>query len=315
MLRQHIWYGDSLLRWVLWPISLSYRFINGLRRYGYRVGLLTVVSCHRPVIVVGNITVGGSGKTPFCIALCQLLKKHGYKPGLVSRGYGGKSAHWPQVVTARSDPRIVGDEPVLLVQRTQCPMVVAPDRVAAAQQLIAHYNCDVVVSDDGLQHYRLDRDIEIVLLDKKRGIGNGLCLPAGPLREPMSRLKSVDFIVSNQLTIEYKPIYSLLNPDRTITSRNVQGLSVCALAGIAHPNRFFEALSVAGFVFKKKIFDDHYAYKESDLLTISADIIIMTEKDAVKCQAFCDKRCYILPMVMVLSDVFSNELLQRIREC
>lgn len=306
---QKIWYGNLWVKWLLWPFSLIYQSIAIIRSHLYRLGFYKSVSFNVPVIVVGNITVGGTGKTPFCIALCDFLKKQGHKPGLVSRGYGGKATHWPQRVTALSDPALVGDEPVLLVRRTSCPMVVAPDRVAAVQQLLAETDCTIVVSDDGLQHHRLARDIEIVLLDTKRGLGNGLCLPAGPLREPVKRLNTVDVVVdSSQYSIAVTPVCSLLNPKKMIVPDDVKGRRVCALAGIGNPDRFFDALSTLGFVFERKIFKDHYAYQKSDLLAITADLIIMTEKDAVKCQAFCDERCYMLPITMVFNDDLSHTL-------
>ena len=310
---ERIWYGNSQVKWLLWPFSLIYKLIMMTRSFLYQSKWLKSVSFDVPVIVVGNITVGGTGKTPFCIALCELLKKQGLKPGLVSRGYGGKATCWPQAVTATSDPALVGDEPVLLVRHTQCPMVVAPDRVAAVQTLLTDYDCDVVVSDDGLQHYRLARDIEIVLWDKKRRFGNGLCLPAGPLRETVNRLKAVDFIVNeDQVTLQFSPVCSLLDPHKTITPSDVSGMTVCALAGIANPNRFFDALSELGFVFERHIFKDHYAYQPSDFAALKADIILMTEKDAVKCQAFCDERCYMLPIAVTLSDEFCQALLRKL---
>ena len=308
---EKIWYGNSRLKWLLWPFSLIYKIIVTTRAKLYQRGILKAVSFHVPIIVVGNITVGGTGKTPFCIALCELLKKHGFKPGLVSRGYGGKATTWPQIVTPSSDPVLVGDEPVLLVKRTQCPMVVGPDRVAAVAKLLSDFDCNVVVSDDGLQHYRLARDIEIVLQDSQRGVGNGLCLPAGPLREPISRLKKAYFIAP-KTTLDYQPICSLVDSAKIITPDTVKNKTVCALAGIGNPGRFFEALSTLGFVGDRKIFSDHHAYQPSDIAAIKTDIIIMTEKDAVKCRAFCDERCYALPLVMTFSHEFSEALLRKL---
>lgn len=309
-----IWYSDSKLKWLLWPFSLVYQAVIAVRSFLYRLGLLKSVSFEVPVIVVGNITVGGTGKTPFCVALCELLKKQGLRPGLVSRGYGGQATSWPQVVTMESDPLLVGDEPVLLVRHTKCPMVVAPNRVAAVQKLLADYDCNIIISDDGLQHYHLGRDLEIVLLNKNQGMGNGLCLPAGPLRESVNRLKTVDFVVSNdQLVIEFNPVYSLSDPHKIIQPNDVSNRKVCAVAGIANPDRFFNALTALGFIFERHIFKDHYFYEPADLAALKADIILMTEKDAVKCRTFCDNRCYVLPMVITLRDEFSQALLDKLQ--
>lgn len=295
LLLEAIWYGRSVLRFALWPLSLCYCAVAVIKRKLYRLSILKSAHFSVPVVVVGNITVGGTGKTPFCIALCHYLKTQGYRPGLVSRGYGGRAATWPQVVNQNSDPKCVGDEPVLLARRTQCPMVVAPDRVAALQQLLTDYDCNIVISDDGLQHYRMGRDVELLLLDATRAIGNGLCLPAGPLREPASRLKTVDLVIENgsqQMRIVPGAVYALLAPQQTITSAAVRGKRVCAIAGIGNPQRFFETLSELGFQFTPKIFADHQAYTQAMLQAIDADIILMTEKDAVKCADFADTRCY-----------------------
>lgn len=301
---ERLWYKRSWLCWLLWPLSLLYLLIVTLKALAYRFNLFKSVSFAVPVIVVGNITVGGTGKTPFCIALCEYLKSRGYKPGLVSRGYGGKAQQWPQHVTADSDPLLVGDEPVLLVQRTQCPMVVAPDRVAAVELLLATYDCDIVISDDGLQHYRMGRQFEIVIIDKQRGLGNGLCLPAGPLRESPSRLKHVDLVVENgsaDMQIIADQPYALTDPQQRLTVEKARGKRIIAMAGIGHPQRFFTSLTELGFEFSEQPFSDHYQYTAADLANLDADILIMTEKDAVKCHSFADSRCYVLPISAKLS--------------
>jgi tetraacyldisaccharide 4'-kinase len=311
-LLEKIWYGRSMLKTVLRPVSLVYQAAAITKRYLYCSHFLKSTRFDVPVIIVGNITVGGTGKTPFCIALCEHLKILGYKPGLVSRGYGGRAKSWPQTVTVDSDPSLVGDEPVLLVQRTQCPMVVASDRVAAVQQLLEQYDCDVVISDDGLQHYRLARDVELILLDNTRLVGNGLCLPAGPLREPVSRLQSADLIIKNgssQMQIVPGDMYALLSPQQTIQPSDVIGKRVCAMAGIGNPQRFFNTLSELGFKFTPHIFADHYAYTRQNLHGIDADIILMTEKDAVKCVAIADERCYVLPINACLSETVLSAIM------
>ena len=192
-------YGYSLngIAVLLWPLSLLFGLAARVRRLLYLHGLRRSEAVPVPLIVVGNITVGGAGKTPLVARLVDLLREAGYQPGVISRGYGGQSAQWPQQVRADSNPRLVGDEPVLLARRCRCPIVVGPDRVAAARTLLDTHGCNVILSDDGLQHYRLQRDLEIAVVDGFRRLGNGACLPAGPLREPPSRLREVDFVVGN----------------------------------------------------------------------------------------------------------------------
>ena len=192
-----VWYGRNPVRWVLWPVSLLYLALARLRRTAYARGWRQAVETSVPVIVVGNVSVGGTGKTPFVIWLAEQLKQRGRRVGIVTRGYRGRGTQWPQPVTADSDPYEVGDEPVLLARRTGCPVVAGPDRVACVEALIKETRVDVVLSDDGLQHYRLARRFEIAVVDGVRGMGNELCLPAGPLREPPGRLQEVDAIVVN----------------------------------------------------------------------------------------------------------------------
>jgi tetraacyldisaccharide 4'-kinase len=190
-------YSLNLMATLLWPLSLLFSLIVRARRRFYQLGIFKSIAVGAPVIIVGNICVGGTGKTPLVARLVELLREAGYKPGIVSRGYGGRSKEWPRHVSIESNPLEVGDEPVLLAQRCRCPVVVDPDRVNAAQALFARYDCNVIISDDGLQHYRLQRDIEIAVIDGLRRLGNGACLPAGPLREPSSRLREVDFVIGN----------------------------------------------------------------------------------------------------------------------
>lgn len=305
-----LWYGRSCWRWLLWPVSLVYTLIIFLRRQCYLLGLLKSTQLPVPVIVVGNITVGGTGKTPFCIFLCNYLKKQGWQPGLVSRGYGGQSSTWPQTVTTESDPILVGDEPVLLVQRTACPMVVGPDRVAAAKQLLTDSECDIIISDDGLQHYALHRDIEIALIDHQRQLGNGFCLPAGPLREPQSRLSSVNLIIENGRDMSLSP-QSLQSVLPTAPDCPAHGLEKCrmvAMAGIGHPERFFQTLRLTGLSFTSIIKPDHHLFSRADIEQIDADVILMTEKDAVKCRSIADKRCYFLPVEATLTEQAIQQL-------
>lgn len=191
------WYEPSLLSTLLLPLAWLFCFVAIVRRFCYRHSIFKSHQLPVPVIVVGNITVGGTGKTPLIVTIVEHLKEQGFHPGIISRGYGGKATTWPQQVTATSDPVLVGDEPVLLAQRCHCPISVSADRPAAARALLDKHQCDVIISDDGLQHYALRRDIEIVVIDAVRGFGNGRCLPAGPLREPVRRITTASFIVKN----------------------------------------------------------------------------------------------------------------------
>jgi len=224
---EDLWYGKHFLSLLLTPVSWLYIAIVSLRRLAYVSGVLPVQQVSVPVIVVGNITVGGNGKTPLIIWLIEYLKDNGFQPAVVSRGYGGNIKQWPQQVRPDSNPAVVGDEPVLIAQRTLCPVAISPDRYSAAKALIETTECDVLLCDDGLQHYALNRDLEIVVTDGKRRFGNGRYLPAGPLRESIDRLKTVDMLVSNgreaknEHLMEYitLPPRSLKNEDQQATSQ------------------------------------------------------------------------------------------------
>lgn len=290
-----IWYGGNPLGWLLWPVAALYRTAAVLRRALYRRGVLHSVDPGVPVVVVGNLTVGGTGKTPCVVWLANTLEKRGLSVGIVTRGYGGKTSDWPQWVTGASDPGEVGDEPVLLAQRTGSPVAAGPDRVEAAQFLLERCKVDVVLADDGLQHYRLARRVEIAVVDGQRGLGNGLCLPAGPLREPPQRLDSVDAIVVNSGAWERGGAYGArLAPVRvdrladgeTRSLDDFMGSAVHAVAGIGHPERFFALLESAGITVDPRPLADHATIGESDLGFDDAAPVLITEKDAVKCRGF-----------------------------
>jgi tetraacyldisaccharide 4'-kinase len=276
-----------------------------------------------PVVVVGNITVGGTGKTPLVLWLADYLAQQGLTPGIVSRGYGASSSH-PTAVTAPSDPAQVGDEPVLLAQRSTCPVWVGRDRPRAARALLeAHPRCDVIVSDDGLQHYRLARDVELVVIDGTRALGNGLMLPAGPLREPASRLRGVDAVVVNggtravgsrerafALKLEGDLFRNLLDPELAVGAGHFGGRRVHAIAGIGNPQRFFDHLRALGLVFTAHPFPDHHAYAPNELAFAECDAIVMTEKDAVKCARFAKENQWVL-RVEAVPDPRLGELVLR----
>jgi tetraacyldisaccharide 4'-kinase len=300
---------------LLWPLSLVFAMFASLRRGLYRLGIFKSQRVARPVIVVGNITVGGTGKTPFVIWLTQQLRERGLLPAIITRGYGGRAAQWPQIVTERSDPLEVGDEAVLLAQRAQAIVVAGPDRVADAQRAI-ELGADVIVCDDGLQHYRLQRDAEIVLFDAARGAGNGLYLPAGPLREGLHRLSSVSLVVLHrrgttqasqliqfpgavQVSSELGSVQSLVNAEQRSLS-SFAGQSVHAVAGIGNPDAFFTSLRAAGIIVDGKALPDHAPIAASDLTFDDVLPVLMTEKDAVKCRAFADSRCWSVELKLLV---------------
>ena len=280
---------------LLLPFSLLFMVLVALRRALYRVGLLHCERLPVPVVVVGNITVGGSGKTPLVIHLARALRTLGRHPGIVSRGYLGDATHVAEV-TSGSGPGTVGDEPLLLARRSGCPVFVGRDRVAAARALLAGYpQCDLILADDGLQHYRLDREIEIAVFDE-RGVMNGWCLPAGPLREPVSRLSRVDAVVLNGIAASpapsfSRPVFAMRMLDRGFHRLN-DPLTTCgaadlvtgklhAVAGIGAPQRFFDRLRAMGLHFDEHPFADHHSFCAEDL-AFDGDAILATEKDAVK---------------------------------
>jgi tetraacyldisaccharide 4'-kinase len=312
-----LWYSRSPLVLLLLPLSALYRLLVGLRRLAYGAGLLPSHRLSVPVIVVGNITVGGTGKTPLVIWLVEHLRARGYRPGLVSRGYGGRARNWPQQVRPDSDPGVVGDEAVLLARHCTCPMAVGPDRVAAARALEEHHGVDIIVSDDGLQHYALQRDIEIAVIDGVRRFGNGHCLPAGPLREPVSRLRSVDLVVANGIggRLEYGmrllpgDAWRLDDPAQRRELRTFANTRVHAVAGIGHPERFFTTLAGIGIQGIPHAFPDHHAFQAKDLAFARDGLpVLMTEKDAVKCQALPGLQAWVVPVRAELDERFARQL-------
>ena len=301
-----IWYSKSVLSILLLPLSWLFRGVVALRRAYYRI-------CHRRrkvssafVIVVGNITVGGTGKTPFLIWLAQRCLDHGLKTGIITRGYKGRRTGQIVEVQPDSQPEDVGDEAVLLARKTACPVVAATDRKQAAALLVKSSQPDVVLSDDGLQHYGMPRDFEIAVVDSTREFGNGRCLPAGPLREPLSRLESCDLVVRNGRTDDHKFYFEVV-PEELIllASRSVRkplqefkDRTVHAVAGLGNPVRFFKMLEHAGIHIIEHAFPDHHTYVKADLEFGDDAPILMTEKDAVKCEPFLDSDIWYLPIIV-----------------
>ena len=293
---ERIWYGRHPLAWALAPFAGLYCALVHLRRLAYRSGMRVSHALPVPVVVVGNITVGGTGKTPLVIWLCQFLQHKGYHPGVLTRGYGGTARDWPQEVNPGSDPREVGDEAVLLARRTGCPVMAGPERRLSGRRLIETHRCDIIVADDGLQHYRLKRDIEIAVVDGERRFGNGWCLPAGPLREPIGRLREVDLVVANGapaaqefgMTLICDQAVSLQDPLAVCRLADFAGKEVLAVAGIGNPARFFRMLTGEGIRVTPRPYPDHYAFTADDARAWSGAPVLMTEKDAVKCERFAD---------------------------
>lgn len=314
---ERAWYRGGSLSTLLLPLSWLVCRIATLRRWLYGRGILGVRRFPVPVIVVGNLTVGGTGKTPLVIWLAHFLLAAGYQPGVVSRGYGGRARSYPQQVRPDSDPGVVGDEALLISRNTGCPMAVGPDRPAAVAALLAHNRCDVVISDDGLQHYRLARDVEIAVIDGTRRLGNRRCLPAGPLREPARRLEEVDLVVTSggALQGEFPMTYrgETLVPlagGAPLRIGAFMSREVHAVAGVGNPGRFFQALRDRGIRVMEHPFPDHHRYLAADLDFGDSRPVLMTEKDAVKCERFAVDNQWYLPVDAELAPAFGQRLLQ-----
>ena len=354
------WYEPHPLGVLLAPLGWLYGLFAVLRRGAYRAGLRRSWQVGRPVVVVGNLSVGGTGKTPLVIAIAKLLARRGVRAGIVCRGYGGSASRWPRQVRPDGDPDRVGDEAVLLARRAGVPVAAGPNRIAAARILVRRSKCDVILSDDGLQHLRLARDVEIVVVDGVRRHGNGRCLPAGPLREPLSRLASVDLVVVNgtapegegtsgeegaravlpprpqvpgrggaretedaRETREGEPdmrlaagdAVSLLDAGATRPLESFRGAPVHALCGIGHAERFFRALESHGITIVRHPFPDHHPFREEEIRFPGDTPVLMTEKDAVKCERFADAQHWYVPVEAVLSSAFETRLTALLREC
>ena len=317
---QAYWYTHrAALPWL--PLEALFRGVAAGRRWAYRTGVLPSFSLGVPVVVVGNLSVGGTGKTPLVIAIVKALQRAAYTPGVITRGYGGRAQSWPRPVTPDSDPALVGDEPVLIARHCQCPVVAAPDRVAAGRALLGQHDCNVIVTDDGLQHYRLKRDVEIVVVDGARGFGNGHCLPAGPLREPVSRLRRADFVVANGepraagfgMTLSGDTAISCVDASRRSPLNDFLSQPVHAVAGIGNPERFFGHLEAAGLRLVRHVFPDHHRFAARDLRFDDDLPVLMTEKDAVKCRAMVTDRHWYVPVQAELDAGFFPRLLDSIQ--
>lgn len=317
------WSSRGALAWLLWPASLLFGAVVFFRRLFFKLHFFKSHKAGIPVIVVGNLTAGGSGKTPLVLRIVEILRQQGWKPGIVSRGYGGtaaaKGGH-PQEANIASDPAEVGDEPILLARRSGCPVWVAPDRAAASQVLREkHPECDVIVTDDGLQHYALARDIEICVVDG-RGFGNGFLMPAGPLREPPSRLRSVGAVVTHgakdvagfAMSLEGDKLVCMANAHDVRPAKSFAGQKVHAVAGIGDPKRFFLHLARFGMKPVPHPFPDHHPFSAGDLEFGDAAPVVMTEKDAVKCRRLAKPHHWTFPVSASLDPAFERWLLEKL---
>lgn len=342
------WQRRGALAWALTPLAAVFAAVSGARRAAFAAGWLKRVRVGVPVVVVGNVTVGGTGKTPTVIALVEALRAAGFSPGVVSRGYGAKIDR-PTPVTPDTPARLSGDEPLLIARRTGVPVWVSPDRVAAATALCgAHRDIDVIVSDDGLQHYRLARDVEIVVFDHRLG-GNGFLLPAGPLREPLSRRRDATLVNNpfertlpawpNTFALKLEPgdAWHLANPalrrplaqfaadaatpgqgaritsDKPAKPGSQAAPRIVAAAGIGSPERFFATLRAAGLAPQTMPLPDHYAYATNPFADVTADAILVTEKDAVKLGAWNDARIWVVPVEAALDHRLITLVVEKLR--
>ena len=318
----HYWYSTNLISLLLLPLSGLFCLLSRLRVMLYRLGILKSFKAPVPVIIVGNISVGGTGKTPLIIELVKQLKAKGFKPGVISRGYGGKAGSWPQKVTQTTTAELVGDEPQLIFDQTACPVVVGPDRRKTVTRLLNEFACDIVLSDDGMQHYALQRDIEIAVVDAQREFGNGFCLPSGPLRETVSRLQQVDLVILNGGT-EDQYAFSMqadnclsagseTSSHEALSLSDFAGKTVHAIAGIGNPERFFSMLKQHDIDVIPHAFADHYNYQQADLLFNDQNPVLMTEKDAVKCKAYTLANHWSVPVTIKLTPVAQEKINQLI---
>lgn len=312
----HYWYNVNAVALLLWPVSLLFKALVWCRKLAYKTGLFKSFKVSKPVVIVGNISVGGTGKTPLIIELCKLLADMKLTVGIISRGYGGNGS-WPHQLTESSLASVSGDEPVQLFQRTGLAIVVGPDRVEDAELLCKNNNVDIILADDGLQHYRLQRDLELVVVDQERQFGNGFCLPAGPLREPVSRLGKDSWCIYNGGDQKYS---FLIKPDyvQCITSGKKENLqyfantTVHAVAGIGNPQRFFNMLKDNGIAVIEHAFKDHHQFTRDDLMFNDDLPVLMTEKDSVKCKNIDNENLWYVAIEVSLSDQFINDFKNQI---
>jgi len=314
------YYKKSNWIYLLIPISIFFYFSSSLKKYLYKNGFLKTIKIKVPVLIIGNITLGGTGKTPLALDLIENFLKEGLKPALISRGYGGSANNITEVFEF-SNIRAVGDEALLIKAKSKIPVFIGKDRVGAAKILLKKYpETSIIISDDGLQHHRLARDYEIIVVDSQRQFGNGLIFPAGPLREHISRLKQVDAVVykgvsnnSNFYQMEYitKHFKNLLS-NKKVIFKDIQDKKIVAITAIGNPESFFSALEGFDLKFKKVIFNDHYLFNKNDFIKYADYNIVMTEKDAIKCKKFATKNFWVLPLETKVDERLFQNILKKV---
>lgn len=316
---QRRWYGGGAPPWWTLPFEALYRHVTRRRAEHFRNDPSAVIRLPVPVVVVGNITVGGTGKTPLIVALAKAMEQRGFMPGIVSRGYGG-SERGPYLLTGDDDPAKVGDEPCL-IRQSGVPVAIGRERPEAAR-LLVDAGCDLILADDGLQHYRLGRDVEICVIDGERRLGNGHLLPAGPLREPSSRLAEVDFVVVNggvpttgeiAMRLEGGVAVNMRESSLTAPLADFAGRPAHAVAGIGNPTRFFASLAAQGIAVHGHPFADHHAFTRDDFTFADGCPVLMTDKDAVKCRRFARDNWWRVPVHAVLPESFYDAVAKRIQ--
>ena len=320
-----LWYSGKRPLWPLYPLVWIYRAVAESRRR--RAWQSRDESIPVPVVVVGNITAGGTGKSPLTAALTGLLQEQGWRPVILSRGYGGKADHYPLMVTRETGAGVAGDEPVMLAAQTGCPVVVDPDRKRGALWALKQKLGNILVCDDGLQHYRLPRDIELAVFDAARGIGNGALIPVGPLREPLERLASVEFVITNggrlddldhehqfTMTLAATELRNLVTGD-IFPPEHLHGQRVRAVAGIGNPQRFFDTLKGLGAQVRPRALPDHHRFTAEDLRAEQGEWLVMTAKDAVKCREFAPDNTWVLVVKAVLSESFRDAFMASVTHC
>ena len=318
---RQVWKDRNLTALGFWPLSLLYSTIVEIRRFGFSCGLFAVEHFQFPIIVIGNLTVGGTGKTPLTIWAVENLKNSGYSPGVISRGYGRRISE-THLVGVDSTPDIAGDEPLVIWRRTNVPVAVSRQRADAIRLLIKEKDCNIFISDDGLQHLSIESDLKIMLIDGEERFGNGFCLPAGPLRESSRHVHSVDLKLVNgtgqknefSMACKLTEAVNLLNNSKTRTLDSFAGENVSAIAGIRNPKRFFKLLTEQNIQSKNFSFPDHHDFTREDLSAILPpdDIVLMTEKDAVKCAQFASPNWWCVNLEAIPEDAFQNAFADRV---